>query len=743
MSLKKYEKKLKRINRLEKKIRNLSDEELQHKTEEFKERLNNGASLNSLLVEAFAVSRESCRRVLGMRPYDVQMIGGIVLHEGKIAELRTGEGKTITAVAPVYLNALTGNGVHVVTVNDYLANRDCEQMGKVYSFLGLSSGAILHETNPITRKKIYNMDITYITNAELGFDYLRDNMAKSLKDKIQRPFNFCLVDEADNVLIDDARTPLIISAPSDKPIPVYLIADIFVKHLDSIDYEKDEESGAINLTNSGIDKAEKFLHLDNYSDTDYMIYRHHIQQALRANYMMKKDKEYIVKKGEVILIDEGTGRIADGRRYNNGLHQAIEAKEGVQIKEESVTLATVTYQNFFKLYKKFSGMTGTAYTERREFKSTYDLDVVVVPPNKPVIRKDNKDLLFASEKAKNAAIVEDIKKNYEIGRPVLIGTFSIKKSETLSSLLKKEKIPHQVLNAKHIAEEAAIVANAGQKYAVTIATNMAGRGTDIKLGEGVAELGGLKVIASERAENRRIDNQLKGRSGRQGDPGESQFYLSFGDELIKYISEYNEKALRKIDFDDVGEIKQKRFKKIVEDCQIKIEDTSFLSRKDTMKYDKILNTQRLSFYKQRDALMSEEDCFPILKKILSSAIINLYKDTDEIKVGEELQKTAFRKKRLDAYDRKSIENYLDFLLQRMSKIPAEMRNKDIRRMILGCLDRHWIQHLVNMEELKDDVLTLSYRGEDPVYTYVKEGYSLMEQMKKAAHKDILINFLAI
>ena len=743
MSLKKYKNLVKRINKLEDTISHLSDSDLQNKTNEFKERLSKGAKLDSLLVEAFAVSREACRRVLGMRPFDVQMIGGIVLHEGKIAEMLTGSGKTLTAVAPVYLNALTGKGVHVITVNDYLAGRDAEEMGRVYNFLGISCGAILHETNPVVRKKIYNMDVTYITNAEVGFDYLRDNMSKNKNDKIQRPFHFCLIDEADNVLIDDARTPLIISAPSDKPIPMYLIADIFVKHLDSIDYEKDEETGAISLTNAGIDKAEKFLHLDNYSDLDYMLQRHHIQQALRANYMMKIDKEYIVKKGEVILIDEGTGRIADGRRYNNGLHQAIEAKEGVQIKEESVTLATVTYQNFFKLYEKFSGMTGTAETEKREFKSTYRLDVVVIPPNKPVIRKDKPDLLFATEKAKNAAIIDDIKKNYAVGRPVLIGTFSIKKSETLSELLKKEKIPHHVLNAKHIAEEAAIVAKAGEKYAVTIATNMAGRGTDIKLGEGVAELGGLKVIASERAENRRIDNQLKGRSGRQGDPGESQFYLSFDDELIKYISEYNEKALTKIDFNNDGEIKQRKFKKIVEDCQVKIEDTSFMSRKDTMKYDKILNTQRLSFYRQRDKLMDETDCLPILKKIVMNALNEVYTKTDDATAIEFFKTQVFKKKKIESYDKNTIMSYTEFLFKKMEGLNKDMCNNDIRRIILGSLDKYWIEHLVNMEELKEDVMELSYRGEDPVREYVKQGYQLLEEMKKNSQKEIMMKFLRI
>ena len=737
-----YKKVLRKINKMEKKIHKLSDEELQHKTEEFKARLAKGAKLNSLLVEAFAVSREACKRVLGKRPYDVQILGGLILHDGKIAELKTGEGKTLTAVAPAYLNALTEEGVHIITVNDYLAQRDAEEMGQVYAFLGLTSGAITHDTSPVQRRKIYNMSITFITNSECGFDYLRDNMSKNITDKIQRPFHFCIVDEADNVLIDDARTPLIISAPSDKPIPLYLIADIFVKHLDPIDYEKDEELGAINLTNAGIDKAEKFMHLDNYSDSDYMMHRHHIQQALRANYMMRRDKEYIVKKGEVVLIDEGTGRIADGRRYNNGLHQAIEAKEGVAIKEESVTLATVTYQNFFKLYEKFSGMTGTAATEKKEFKSTYGLDVVVVPPNKPVIRIDKPDLLYATEKAKNEAIIEDIKQNYAVGRPVLVGTFSIKKSETLSALLKQEKIPHQVLNAKHIAEEAAIVAKAGQKYAVTIATNMAGRGTDIKLGYGVHELGGLKVIAAERAENRRIDNQLKGRSGRQGDPGESQFYLSFEDELIKVISEYNQKALDKIDFSQTGEIRQKRFKKIVEDCQIKIEDRSFLSRKDTLKYDKILNTQRLSYYGQRDRLMTTEDCVPVLRNIVTKALEELYA-ADPFKAAEYIEQHAFRKKKLDAYDQKTVENYMDFLFSRMNGLNPEYRNRDIRRIILSCFDRHWIDHLVRMEELKEDVMILSYRGENPVFEYVNAGRSLLDDMKKAAHKDILIKFLAL
>lgn len=739
MSLNKYKKILKKINALESKISQLSDSELQNKTNEFKEKIKNGVSLDKLLPEAFAVSREACKRVLGKRPYDVQLISGMVIHEGKIAEQKTGEGKTLTAVAPVYLNALTEKGVHVVTVNDYLAQRDAEEMGQVYNFLGLSCGFIVHDTSPIERKKEYCKSITHISNAELGFDYLRSNLAISSSDKIQRPFYFCLVDEADNVLIDDARTPLIISAPSDKPIPLYLIADIFAKHLTPFDYEKDEELGAITLTESGLDKAEKFFHLSNYSNTDYMLQRHHIQQALRANYMMKRDKEYIVKKGEVILIDEGTGRIADGRRYNNGLHQAIEAKEGVQIKEESVTMATVTYQNFFKLYEKFSGMTGTAATEKKEFKSTYGLDVVVIPTHRPIIRVDKPDLLYATEKAKNEAIIEDIKQNYSIGRPVLVGTFSIKKSETLSQLLKKEKIPHQVLNAKHIAEEAAIVAKAGQKYAVTIATNMAGRGTDIKLGEGVAELGGLKVIACERAENRRIDNQLKGRSGRQGDPGESQFYLSFEDELIKYISEYNEKALDKIDFSNNSEIKQKRFKKIVEDCQIKIEDTSFASRKDTLKYDKVLNTQRLSFYRQRDNLMNNDNCVFVLRTILENTLKRLSSRED----FEDYMKTLFTRKKMASYDYESISNYIDFILNKMDGLSIEHRNKDIRRIILGAFDRCWIQHLVKMEELKEDVMYLSYRGEDPVHEYVMRGQELLKEMKDKAHIEILKKILNI
>ncbi|MEL7597564.1 MAG: preprotein translocase subunit SecA, partial [Clostridiaceae bacterium] len=515
-----------KIEALDEEMQKLNDEELRNKTFGFKERLSNGESIDNILPEAFAVCREASWRVLGMKHYRVQLIGGIVLHQGRIAEMRTGEGKTLVATLPAYLNALAGKGVHVITVNDYLAKRDRDQMNELYEFLGLTSGVIIHDLDNNQRREAYNSDITYGTNNEFGFDYLRDNMVIYKEEKVQRDLHFCIVDEVDSILIDEARTPLIISGEGEKSTDFYRVADFFAKSLSQDDYTVDEKTNSVILTDEGIEKAEKFFHIENYADAENMQVQHHVVQALKANYTMKRDKDYMVKDDEVIIVDEFTGRLMEGRRYSDGLHQAIEAKEGVKIQKESKTLATITFQNYFRMYTKLSGMTGTAETEESEFREIYGLDVVIIPTNKPIARIDSPDLVYKSEKGKYRAIVNELEETYKKGQPALVGTVSIEKSELLSDMLKRRGVPHKVLNAKYHEKEAEIVAGAGEKGRITIATNMAGRGTDIKLGEGVAELGGLKVIGTERHESRRIDNQLRGRSGRQGDPGFSRFYVS-------------------------------------------------------------------------------------------------------------------------------------------------------------------------------------------------------------------------
>ena len=734
---------IKKINSLENKIKVLSDEELQNKTNYFKNELSKGKTLEQILPEVFAVVREASNRILHMRPYDVQLIGGIVLHQGKIAELSTGEGKTLTAVAPVYLNALTGKSVHIVTVNDYLANRDMNLLKPLYEFLGLTVDCIIHDTPSSERKEIYNKDVIYITNSELGFDYLRDNMVKNKENKVQiKPLNYCVIDEVDSILIDEARTPLIISSPSGTANDLYTICDIFVKHLKESEYEIDKQLKLITLTESGVKRAESFFGLNNYSDIENTLLRHHLEQSLRANLDMKKDKEYIVKNGQVILIDEHTGRIADGRRFSNGLHQALEAKEGVSIKEESITMASITYQNFFKQYNKFAGMTGTAKTEEKEFKETYNLKVVTVPTNKPCIRKDNSDLIFITEKAKNKAIIEDIKKCYKIGRPVLVGTLDIKKSETLSNLLKQEGIPHHLLNAKQHELEAKIVEKAGQKGAVTIATNMAGRGTDIKLTEETKKLGGLKIISSERASNRRIDNQLKGRSGRQGDPGESQFYLSFQDELITYITSDKLKKIEQLDQADNNPIGNKLFNNIINNCQKKLESQHFESRKNTTKYDKILNNQRVEIYEQRDYVLNH-NCLDLVEKMIEFVLEKEFQTINEQDLISYFVKEFYMKKEflennltkefIISYGKDLLIKYLEQLNKKELNIP------NVSNIILTVVDNYWIKHLVDMNELKQDIKLMSYRGEDPVRIYTKEAFKLFENMNYNIKKDIVKN----
>ena len=607
---------LRRINKIANKVESyakqmseLTDEQLQAKTDEFRERYKKGESLDHMLPEAFAVSREGAKRVLGLYPFHVQIMGGIVLHEGNIAEMRTGEGKTLTATMPVYLNAISGKGVHVITVNEYLSKRDATEMGQLYNWLGCSVGINNSEMSPDQKREAYKADIMYSTNSEIGFDYLRDNMAVYKEDQVQRGLNYALVDEVDSILIDEARTPLIISGPGTGTSKLYKQTDRFVKQLKKdVDYKIDLESKTVSLTDEGIKKAEKYFNLKNLYDPENTALTHHLDQALRANYIMLLDKDYVVQDGEVLIVDSFTGRVMEGRRFSDGLHQAIEAKEGVEIQEENKTMANITYQNLFRMYNKLAGMTGTAKTEQEEFREIYNMETITIPTNRPVQRKDEPDLLYPTLQSKFIAVVDRIKKLHAKGQPILVGTVAVETSEYLSQLLDKENIPHVVLNAKNHAKEAEIVKNAGQKGAVTIATNMAGRGTDIKLGPGVREIGGLAVIGTERHESRRIDNQLRGRSGRQGDPGLSQFYLSLEDDLMKRFGGDRIKAfLERMKVNDEDAVIKSRFlTHQVESAQKRVEGNNYDSRKNVLQYDDVMREQREIIYKERQQIITED-----------------------------------------------------------------------------------------------------------------------------------------
>lgn len=732
-----------KINNLEDEISKLSDEELKNKTNEFKDRLNNKESLESILPEAFAVCREGSKRVLNMRHFDVQLIGGVVLHQGRIAEMKTGEGKTLVATLPAYLNALTGKGVHIVTVNDYLAKRDNELMKPLYDLLGISSSVIVNETTREERKHCYNSDIVYITNNELGFDYLRDNMVLKYEDKVQRPLNFAIVDEVDSILIDEARTPLIISETSNKPMDFYRIADTFVNSLKKSDYSVDKKEGTVILTDNGISKAEIILGLSNYADIENNDLRHYINQSLKANYNMVKDKDYLIKNGELLIIDEFTGRIADGRRFSDGLHQALEAKEGLKIKGESHTLATITYQNYFRLYNKLSGMTGTAETEQEEFNVTYELDVVVVPTNEPIIRKDLNDKIYTTEEAKILGILKDIEECYKIGRPVLIGTSSIEKSEVLSKRLSDINIPHQVLNAKYHEKEAEIIAKAGELYAVTIATNMAGRGTDIKLSDGVSDIGGLKVIGTERAENRRIDNQLIGRSGRQGDPGESQFYLSFEDNLIQvYSSDKLKEIIDNFDKDSKEPLSNKFTNKVVNTAQKQIESSHFSIRKTTIEYDDVINKQREIIYSQRDDILKNIDLYENIKSMINSSIeyiiSNLENNKPILDIINSIEKEYIDFSLLESVEIDNLEE--DDLLKILSTKIIEIIDKKIEflgkeefnniasTILLTIVDEKWQIHIDVMDVLKRDVKLISYKQQNPIQEYIVRSNEIFDDM---------------
>ncbi len=784
--IKKIEKIVDEIEALEGQMEKLSDEELKAKTDEFRKRLEEGETLDDLLPEAFAVVREASKRVLAMRHFRVQLIGGVVLHQGRIAEMKTGEGKTLVATLPVYLNALEGKGVHVITVNDYLARRDSQWMGKVYEFLGLSVGLIVHGLDSEERQRSYSCDVTYGTNNEFGFDYLRDNMVIYREQMVQKELNYAIVDEVDSILVDEARTPLIISGAGDKSTNLYFAANSFVKTLkrgeDSKeesrselltqywegteedeeekkkkgDYTVDPKAKTVLLTDAGIKKAESFFSIENLADPDNMEIQHHINQALKARAIMKRDIDYVVKDGEVIIVDEFTGRLMMGRRYSEGLHQAIEAKEGVKIERESLTLATITFQNYFRMYKKLAGMTGTAKTEEDEFRAIYNLDVVVIPTNMPMIREDFPDAVYKNERGKFNAVVEEIKELHGTGQPILVGTISIEKSELLSSMLKKRGIGHEVLNAKYHDKEAEIIAKAGEKNSVTISTNMAGRGTDIVLGEGVKELGGLHVIGTERHESRRIDNQLRGRSGRQGDMGSSRFYISLEDDLMKLFgSEKLMGLVETLGMEEDMPIEHSLLTRSIENAQKKVESRNFDIRKHVLQYDNVMNKQREVIYAQRRQVLMGEDIkasiMDMLTEVISDAVDNYTvgsqypEEWDVAGLLEYLQniflpKRAIKSEDIMQMDREELKEALQNIgLKVYEAKEAEIGSEDMRELerviLLRVVDTKWMDHLDAMDQLREGINLRAYGQQDPVQAYQVEGYDMFLDLVKSIKED--------
>ena len=745
-----------KIEALDEDMQKLSEEELKGKTQEFKKRLEDGETLDDILVEAFAVVREASSRVLEMKHYKEQLIGGVVLHQGRISEMKTGEGKTLVATLPAYLNALSGNGVHVITVNDYLASRDCEQMGQLYQYLGLTTGVIVHGLNNDQRRAAYGSDITYGTNNEFGFDYLRDNMVIYAEERVQRELNYCIVDEVDSILIDEARTPLIISGAGDKSTDFYKVADYFVKGLkEEEDYTIDEEAKAVMLTDEGVEKAEKTFNVENYADADNMGLQHYVTQALRANYSMRSDKDYMVKEGEVIIVDEFTGRLMEGRRYSDGLHQAIEAKEGVKIARESKTLATITFQNYFRMYKKLSGMTGTALTEENEFREIYGLDVIVVPTHMPIARIDYPDLVYKNETGKFKAIVDDIEETHKKGQPILVGTVSIEKSEALSKVLKKRGIPHQVLNAKYHEQEAEIISHAGEFGMVTIATNMAGRGTDIKLGEGVVEVGGLKIIGTARHESRRIDNQLRGRAGRQGDPGSSRFYISLDDDLMRIFGSERIQGLVDKGLDEDDAIENKFLTKQIENAQKKVEGNNFNVRKTLLGYDDVMNTQREVIYSQRSDVLEgaelKDQILAMTKEVIDEAV-HIHLDQPEEEIEKEMKKfISYLDDICIPDDSVSVDELSKLsneeIIEKLNGMAVEIYNnkeeefesekmRELERVILlRTVDSKWMDHIDNMDHLKQGMGLRAFKQVDPVQAYQMEGSAMFEEMIKSIKLD--------
>lgn len=748
------------INPLEDGLKKLSDSSLANKTNEFKARLAKGETLDDILPEAFAVVREASRRVLGMRHFDVQLIGGIVLHRGNIAEMCTGEGKTLVATAPVYLNALEGKGVHVITVNDYLAKRDSEWMGQVYKFLGLSVGLIVHDLDFQQRKIAYNSDITYGTNNEFGFDYLRDNMVTSLDQMVQRPLHYCLIDEVDSILIDEARTPLIISGPGQKSTDNYYVMAKLVPHLKKDeDYSIDEKQKTVAPTEAGVAKMEKMLHVENLYDAENLELNHLFVQALRAQTMMQRDKDYVVKDGEVVIVDEFTGRLMYGRRYSDGLHQAIEAKEGLEVQRESQTLATITFQNYFRMYDKLAGMTGTAKTEEQEFIKIYGLPVIQIPTNKPIQRKDLPDVVFKTKRGKYRAVVKEVERRHATGQPILIGTTSIEQSEELSHMLDAAKIPHSVLNAKYHEKEAAIVALAGQKGAVTIATNMAGRGTDIQLGDGVAELGGLAIIGTERHESRRIDNQLRGRAGRQGDPGSSQFFLSLEDDLLRIFGGDNiKKFMEKMGLDEDEPINSRMVSNAIQKAQKRVEARNFDIRKYVLEYDDVMNQQRKVVYEQRRRILEGENMKDQVLRMVDTIIekgMQTYADpklypeewdfAGLLKYSEKyfLAPGEIKLEEIEDMSREEVEDKLKTIAHetyesREKSIGSSMMRELEKAVMLKVVDSKWMEHLDDMDMLKEGIGLRSYGQRNPIVEYKVEAYDIFEEMQQAMMETIVL-----
>ena len=741
----------------------LSDDKLKEKTVEFKKRLEDGEELEDILIDAFATVREAAFRTVKMKPFYCQLLGGLAIHYGNIAEMKTGEGKTLTCVLPAYLNALTGNGVHIVTVNEFLATRDSEWMGDIFRFLGLSVGLNLRELSPKEKQDAYNCDILYTTNNELGFDYLRDNMVVKKEHRVQRPLNYCIVDEVDSILIDEARTPLIISGGVMKSANMYIDADNFAKILkENEDYIIDEKTKAVSLTDEGAHKCEERFRLKNLYDIENTVLMHHVNQALRANFSMKKDVDYVVQDDSVVIVDQFTGRLMKGRAFSEGLHQAIEAKEGVTIQQETKTLATITFQNYFRMYNKLSGMTGTAKTEEEEFRNIYNMYVICIPTNKPVIRIDETDLLYPGKSGKYSAIVKEIEKRHKEGQPVLVGTIAIETSELISDLLHKKRIKHEVLNAKNHAREAEIIAKAGEKGAVTIATNMAGRGTDIKLGEGVRELGGLCVIGTERHESRRIDNQLRGRSGRQGDPGFTQFYVSFEDDLmVRFGSDRYRGTLANLGFTGEQAIRNKMLSKSFETAQKRVEGNNFDIRKQLLNYDDVMNNQREIIYSKRNQILDSdsihESTLELFKEHISE-LVNSHlietsnlSDNDYEEILEAVNENLLRKYRIvlsDIQGKKSDEvieilynNVVKDYEEKLIDIPTEVVDEFEKTITLRVIDEYWMEHIDTMSHLREGIGLRGYANENPLQAYTLEGYQLFDGLMSRINKDVSIYLL--
>ena len=736
----------------------LTDKQLQHKTEEFKKELEKGKNLDDILVDAFATVREAAKRVINEKPFYTQVLGALAIHYGNIAEMKTGEGKTLTSVMPAYLNALTGEGVHIITVNEYLASRDAAWMGQIFEFLGLTVGTNLRDLSPAEKRERYNCDVLYSTNNEIGFDYLRDNMVVRKEDRVQRPLNFAIVDEVDSVLIDEARTPLIISGGAMHSNNQYTDAQRFVRDLkENEDFIIDEKTKSINLTDEGSKKCEKFYGIDNMYDIKYSALVHHINQALRANFTMKNEVDYVVQDGKVVIVDQFTGRLMQGRAFSEGLHQAIEAKEGVKINEETKTLATITFQNLFRMYKKLSGMTGTAKTEEEEFRNIYNMYVIQIPTNKPVIRKDMADLIFATKQDKYNAIIKEIKERHATGQPVLVGTIAIETSELISNMLKKERIKHEVLNAKNHAREAEIIAKAGEIGSVTIATNMAGRGTDIKLGEGVKELGGLCVIGTERHESRRIDNQLRGRAGRQGDPGYTQFFVSFEDDLmVRFGTDRFKDLLQAAGLGTTINLRSKTMTRNVETAQKKVEGNNFDIRKSLLQYDDVMGRQREIMYERRNEILDSDSIHESIINLIKDHIYNLVMshlveqpellefDCSEIceYVNENLLRNSNMK--LSEIINKSKDEVIQILEDKIigeyenkiKDLPEEIVNDFEKVIALRVIDTHWMEHINTMDHLKEGIGLRSYAQNNPLVEYTNEGFQLFDEMLDTINREI-------